>query len=212
MFHRLVELISLIATYLIDQFGITGLFLGMVLESACIPLPSEVIMLTGGFFVAKGIFSFWEVVAAGVVGNLVGSIFIYWVGANGARSLLEKYGKYIFLNLKHLEKSEAWFAKYGEWAAFIGRNLPFIRTFISLPAGIARMKFSRFCLFTFIGCLPWNIALTYLGYSLGANWTEVETYVRPVSYGILIIVILIALRFLYKAIRQNRKGKIHDIK
>jgi membrane protein DedA with SNARE-associated domain len=203
MLHHVVELISQIATSLIDQLGIFGIFIGMVIESACIPLPSEVIMLTGGFFVAKGTFSFWEVVAAGVIGNLVGSIIIYWVGANGARTLLEKYGKYVFLNLKHLEKAEAWFAKYGEWAAFIGRNLPFIRTFISLPAGIARMNFFRFCLFTFLGCLPWNIALTYMGYSLGANWTKVEAYMRPVSYGILVIVILIALRFLYTSIREK---------
>jgi membrane protein DedA with SNARE-associated domain len=207
MLHRLVELISLIATYLIDQLGITGIFLGMVLESACIPLPSEVIMLTGGFFVAKGMFTFGEIVAAGVLGNLVGSILIYWVGAKGARTLLEKYGKYVFLNLKHLEKSEAWFTKYGEWATFIGRNLPFIRTFISLPAGIARMNFGRFCLFTFLGCLPWNIALTYMGYSLGANWTKVEAYVRPVSYGILLIIILLALRFLYTAFREKRASK-----
>ena len=207
MLHRLIELISLIATSLIDQFGILGIFIGMVLESACIPLPSEVIMLTGGFFVAKGTFSFWEVVAAGVIGNMVGSILIYWIGAKGARTLLEKYGRYVFLNLKHLEKAEAWFAKYGEWAAFMGRNLPFIRTFISLPAGIARMNFSKFCLFTFLGCLPWNMALTYLGYTLGSNWTEVEGYVRPVSYGILLIIILIVLRFVYGAIRERARQK-----
>jgi membrane protein DedA with SNARE-associated domain len=205
MAHRLIEFISLIATYLIDQFGLAGIFIGMVLESACIPLPSEVIMLTGGFFVAKGTFSFWGVVAAGVIGNFIGSIIIYWIGAKGARSLLEAYGKYIFLNHKHLEKSEAWFAKYGEWAAFFGRNLPFIRTFISLPAGIARMNFARFCLFTLLGCLPWNIALTYLGYSLGANWTKAEAYVRPVSYAVLVIIILIIARFLFKAILEKRK-------
>jgi membrane protein DedA with SNARE-associated domain len=182
-----------------------GIFIGMVLESACIPLPSEVIMLTGGFFVAKGTFSFWGVVAAGVIGNFIGSIIIYWIGAKGARSLLEAYGKYIFLNHKHLEKAEVWFAKYGEWAAFFGRNLPFIRTFISLPAGIARMNFTKFCLFTLLGCLPWNIALTYLGYSLGANWTKVESYVRPVSYVVLVIILLIIARFLFKSILEKRK-------
>jgi membrane protein DedA with SNARE-associated domain len=205
MAHRLIEFISLIATYLIDQFGLMGIFIGMVLESACIPLPSEVIMLTGGFFVAKGTFSFWGVVAAGVIGNFIGSVIIYWIGAKGARSLLEAYGKYIFLNHKHLVKAEVWFAKYGEWAAFFGRNLPFIRTFISLPAGIARMNFTRFCLFTLLGCLPWNIALTYLGYSLGANWTKVESYVRPVSYAVLVIILVIIARFLFKAILDKRK-------
>jgi membrane protein DedA with SNARE-associated domain len=205
MAHRLIEFISLIATYLIDQFGLMGIFIGMVLESACIPLPSEVIMLTGGFFVAKGTFSFWSVVAAGVIGNFIGSIIVYWIGAKGARSLLESYGKYIFLNHKHLQNAEVWFAKYGEWAAFFGRNLPFIRTFISLPAGIARMNFTKFCLFTLLGCLPWNIALTYLGYSLGANWTKVESYVRPVSYAVLVIILLIIVRFLFKAILEKRK-------
>jgi membrane protein DedA with SNARE-associated domain len=203
----MIAFISSIATYLIDQFGIIGIFVGMVLESACIPIPSEVIMLTGGFFAAKGTFSFWEVVSAGVIGNMVGSILIFWIGVKGARLLLEKYGKYIFLNHKHLEKAESWFSKYGEWAAFFGRNLPFIRTFISLPAGIARMNFTKFCLFTLLGCLPWNIALTYLGFSLGANWKIVESYVRPVSYVILVIILLFIIRFLNKAFRENRMSR-----
>jgi membrane protein DedA with SNARE-associated domain len=203
--HQIIESISAIATALVNQFGLFGIFLGMVLESACIPLPSEVIMLTGGFFAQKGNFSIWEVALTGVIGNEVGSILIFIVGFKGARSLLERYGKYLFMNQQHLMKAELWFSKYGEWTAFIGRNIPFIRTFISLPAGIAKMNFTKFCIYTFLGCLPWNFALTYLGYSLGENWKLVESYVRPVSYGVLFVIIACIARFIYKAIKEHKK-------
>jgi len=205
MIHRFIDFISFIATYLIDHFGILGIFIGMVLESACIPLPSEVIMLTGGFFVEKGMFNFWEVAFTGVIGNLVGSIIIYWIGAKGARSILEKYGKYIFLNEKHLSQAENWFAKYGEWTVFFARNLPFIRTFISLPAGIAKMNFKKFFFFTLLGCIPWNIGLTYLGYTLGSHWNLVETYLKPLSYLIMALIVLWIVRFVYKVTREKMK-------
>jgi membrane protein DedA with SNARE-associated domain len=178
----------------------------MILESACIPLPSEVIMLTGGFFAEQGTFSFWGVVAAGVMGNVLGSILIFWIGAKGARSILDKYGRYVLINPKHMHQAEVWFSRYGEWAAFLGRNLPFIRTFISLPAGISRMNFHKFCIYTFLGCIPWNMALTYLGYKLGENWHIVESYIRPVTYVICALVLILVLRFLYKTIREKKKG------
>lgn len=206
MLHAVIEAISSAATYLINAFGIMGIFVGMIIESACIPLPSEVIMLTGGFFVQQGTFSFWEVVAAGVIGNVVGSIVTFRIGASGARPLLEKYGKYILLNPKHIELADRWFAKHGEWAAFIGRNLPVIRTFISLPAGISRMNFAKFCVYTFLGCIPWNMALTYLGYQLGQNWRIVETYTRPVTYVIAALIMIAVIRFVYKAAGSSKRG------
>ncbi|CAM2870706.1 DedA family protein [Paenibacillus sediminis] len=211
MLHSLIEFISSIAAYFVQSFGVVGIFMAMMLESACIPLPSEVIMLTGGFIVHQGSFPFWEVVCAGVLGNLVGSMLIYWVGAKGARSVLEKYGKFILLNHKHLRQSELWFKKYGEWTAFFSRNLPFVRTFISLPAGISGMNFYKFCMYTFLGCLPWNIALTYLGYKLGENWKIVESFIHPVTYGVIALMILLIARYVMKAMRQKKQLTLYKL-
>jgi membrane protein DedA with SNARE-associated domain len=207
MLNHLIEFISNNTTTLIDQFGLSGIFIAMVLEGACLPLPSEVIMPIGGFFVEKGTFHLWEVVCAGVLGNLIGSIIIYWIGTRVARSILVKYGKYFFMSQKHIENSETWFFKNGEWATFFGRNLPFIRSIISLPAGLSKMNFMKFCLYTILGCVPWNFALTYFGYSLGANWKAVDSYVQPVSYGVLIITFLLVFWFIYKAVREKNKKK-----
>lgn len=203
MLHQLIEWLSSIATGLIETFGHWGVFIGMAIESACIPLPSEVIMLFGGFKAEEGLLSFWPVVWAGVFGNLFGSVVTYWIGANGGRQFLIKYGKYVLIKEKHIHDADRWFAKYGDWAAFFGRNLPVIRTFISLPAGIARMNFWKFTLFTFVGCIPWNWALTYLGFKLGANWASVEPYIKPFSYGILGLLIVLGCWFLFKSYRSR---------
>jgi membrane protein DedA with SNARE-associated domain len=203
MLHHLLEWLASVATNLIETLGHWGVFLAMIIESACIPLPSEVIMLFGGFKAAEGVLSFWPVVAAGVFGNLVGSVVTYWIGAYGGRQLLLKYGKYVLINEKHIYQSERWFNKYGEWAAFFGRNLPFVRTFISLPAGIARMNFGRFVIFTFIGCIPWDLALTWLGFKLGANWGEVEPYIKPFSYALAALIVLLILWFFVKSFRTR---------
>ena len=187
--HQLIELLTTFVTSLVNTFGHWGVFIGMTLESACIPLPSEVIMLFGGFLAAQGTLSFWGVVWAGVFGNLAGSVLAFWVGAHGGRPFLEQYGKYILFNRDHLDKADRWFYKYGEWTVFFGRILPVIRTFISLPAGIARMNFVKFLVFTLIGCIPWNIALTYMGLKLGQNWQSVEPYFRPISYAVVLAII-----------------------
>ncbi|MFC3797985.1 DedA family protein [Cohnella sp. GCM10012308] len=162
--------------------GVWGIFVGMVLESACIPIPSEVLMLSGGVLVAQHSLTFAQAVAAGVLGNLIGSVIAYYAGAIGGRRLLERYGKYILFNEKHMDHAQRWFDKYGQRMVFLTRMLPFIRTFISLPAGIARMNAGKFVLFTFLGCMSWNIALVYLGYRLGDHWDAVEKFMHPVSY------------------------------
>lgn len=203
LLHQLIEWLAHIATLLIDTFGHWGVFIAMVIESACIPLPSEVIMLFGGFKAEEGVLSFWPVVWAGVIGNVVGSVLTYWIAANGGRQFLIKYGKYVLIKESHIYVADRWFAKYGEWAAFFGRNLPLIRTFISLPAGLARMNFWKFTIYTFVGCLPWNYAFTYLGFKLGANWAVVEPYVKPFSYGFLVIIILLVIWFLIKSFRTR---------
>ena len=204
MLHQGIELLTSIATGLINAFGHWGVFIGMVLESACIPLPSEVIMLFGGFLAAQGKLSFWGVVWAGVLGNVVGSVIAFWVGTKGGRPFLQKYGKTILFKKDHLDKADRWFYRYGEWAVFFGRILPVIRTFISLPAGIARMKFPKFLVFTLIGCIPWNIALTFLGLKLGQNWQSVEPYFRPISYVVIIAIICAIIVFLFK----NTRGRL----
>ncbi|MHA6529547.1 DedA family protein [Paenibacillus sp. BAC0078] len=189
--HQLLAWISETALSLVNTLGIWGIWIGMILESACIPIPSEVIMLSGGFLVAQGSLSFVEVVVAGVVGNLIGSMIAYYVGRAGGRRLLDKYGKYILLNAHHMEQAERWFARFGEGTVFFTRMLPFIRTFISLPAGIAGMKGWKFIVFTSLGCIPWNMALVYLGYRLGGNWSIVEQYLRPISYAVCGVVVLL---------------------
>lgn len=201
--HQIVAWISDTALNLVNTMGLWGIWIGMILESACIPIPSEVIMLSGGLLVAQGTLTFTEVVAVGVLGNLIGSIIAFYVGAVGGRRLLEKYGKYIFFNARHLEQSQRWFDRYGESTFFFTRMLPFIRTFISLPAGIAGMKAWRFVLFTFLGSLPWNMALVYLGYRLGDNWSIVETYLRPVSYIICAAVVLLLIVWLVRRKKEH---------
>lgn len=203
MLHQLAHLLTSIATGLISALGHWGVFIGMVLESACIPLPSEVIMLFGGFLAAQGMLNFWGVVWAGVLGNVVGSVIAFWVGSNGGRPFLQRYGKYILFNNAHLDKADRWFQRYGEWAVFFGRILPVIRTFISLPAGIARMRFPKFLAFTLIGCIPWNIALTYLGLRLGQNWPSVEPYFRPISYVVAAAIICAIVLFFFRNIRRR---------
>jgi len=208
--HQLLTWISETALQLVNTMGIWGIWLGMILESACIPIPSEVIMLSGGWLVAQGSITFMEVAVAGILGNLLGSVIAYYIGKAGGRRLLEKYGKYILMNEHHLEQSERWFKRYGESTVFFTRMLPFIRTFISLPAGIAGMKAWKFIVFTALGCIPWNLALIYLGYRLGDNWSIVEQYIRPISYTVCGIVLLLLLWWLvrrYRMISSARNKK-----
>jgi membrane protein DedA with SNARE-associated domain len=215
MFHMIIDQLTYLAITLTETFGYWGIFVGMIIESACIPLPSEAIMLFSGFMVASGMLNFWVVVAAGVLGNLTGSVLTYWVGASGGRSLLLKYGRYVLINAQHIEKADRWFYRYGDWTVFFTRNMPVIRTFISLPAGIARMNFAKFFIYTFIGCIPWNIALTFLGFKLGKNWHSIEPYFRPVSYAMLAVLIAGAAWFFYQNLNnrkevRNNKSKVLD--
>ena len=182
----------------IGNYGLWAVFWGMVIESACIPLPSEIIMPVAGLFVATSAkivgFNIWTVTLAGTIGNVVGGIIAYYVGKTGGRKFVIKYGRFIFLSEKHLNHAEAWFRKRGEWTVFFSRMLPGVRTFISLPAGVAHMHFGRFVVYTFLGSLPWALALTYLGYFFGHNWEALSGYLHKANFvlwglGILAIVI-----------------------
>jgi membrane protein DedA with SNARE-associated domain len=160
----------------ISMFGYGGIVLTMAIESACIPLPSEIIMPFSGYLVTTGQFTMMGVTLAGAIGNVVGSVAAYYAGIWGGRPFVERYGRYFLVSRKDLDLADRWFQKYGEAAVFFSRMLPVVRTFISLPAGIARMNFPRFVLFTFIGALPWCYLLAYIGVKMGERWDQLRDY------------------------------------
>jgi membrane protein DedA with SNARE-associated domain len=209
-------------TKTILDYGYLAVFVLMVLESACIPIPSEVTMLFGGAlanatFVASVAggeqhhLNFVLVGLAGAVGNLVGSWIAWGVGYAGGRPLIERWGRYVFLRPHELDRAERWFERHGPAAVFVSRLLPVVRTFISLPAGIAEMPLLRFSVYTFIGCLPWTFALAAVGYALGSQWTKVEHVLKPVSYAIAAVVVVWAVVwFLRRAAEARRTGARAD--
>ena len=160
------------ATDVVEQLGLPGVFILMLLESACIPIPSEATMLFAGFNVSKGEYSLVAVTLVGSVANLVGSWVAYAVGYYGRVDLIEKHGHRVFIKPHHLVVADRWFERHGDATVFFTRMLPIVRTFISLPAGVAKMPFIRFSVLTFLGCLPWVFALTFIGQQVGENWTD----------------------------------------
>lgn len=191
MITTIIESLSSIARHLIDALGYGGIVLGMAVESLNIPLPSEALMTFAGALVAEGRFSFPLVVLAGAVGNVIGSVGNYYLGAKGGRPLIEKYGKYVLVHPKDLETADRWFAKYGLFAVFFTRMLPVVRTFISFPAGVSRVRLLPFVLLTFAGSLLWSALLAYLGYTVGENY---ETTIRPIfkQFDLVIGVLVVA--------------------
>ena len=200
----MLEWLEHFITDYLGQYGYQAVFVLMVLESACIPIPSEVTMVFGGFLVSRGELDFFWVAMIGTLANVVGSWLAYWVGLRGGRPLIERWGKYIFLRKHELDRAEAWFERRGEMAVFVSRLLPVVRTFISLPAGVARMPFGKFTLYTFLGCLPWTFALTWGGYVLGRNWETVLKYGEPISWARAIAVVAIIAWWLVKRARAKR--------
>lgn len=165
----------------------------MAIESACIPLPSEIIMPFSGFLVYTGRFNIWLVSLSGAFGCVVGSAVAYWAGMVGGRPFVEKYGKYILISHHDLDLADRWFLKYGNFAVFFSRLLPIVRTFISLPAGIARVNFPKFITYTFLGSLPWCYALALFGFKLGENWKSIKYYFHKFDIVIGAIIILAAI-------------------
>ena len=194
----IVETITDFAIYLIESLGYWGVFIGMTLESACIPIPSEVIMTLAGFVVYEGKMSLIGITIVGVIGNLTGSLIAYFVGLKGGRPFLEKYGKYVLISHNRLEMAHNWFERYGNEAVLISRVLPIIRTFISLPAGIAEMDLKKFIIYTLLGSLPWCFALGYIGVMLGPNWNIIEKYFRYMDILVVIGAIVVVAYLIYK--------------
>ena len=191
------------AVDVIDAMGYAGVFFLMLLESACIPVPSEAIMLFAGFSVSEGSMSLFGAVTAGVLGNVVGSWIAYAVGYYGRLELLDK-NRFIHINRKHLEWADSWFQRHGDVTVLVARCLPIIRTFISLPAGVARMPFWRFTVLTTIGCIPWVLMLTLIGRSVGDNWEEWRDKLHYLDYAVIAIAIG---GLIYWLIRRRRTPK-----
>jgi membrane protein DedA with SNARE-associated domain len=175
MVAKIIGILSSFIVATISAMGYWGIVLLMAIESACIPLPSEIIMPFSGYLVSKGELNLWGVGVAGAVGCVLGSLVAYWAGMYGGRPFIEKYGRYILLSRHDLDLADRWFAKYGEVIVFVSRLLPAIRTFIAFPAGVARMNLTRFIIYTFAGSLPWCLGLAYVGQKLGEQWDKDET-------------------------------------
>ncbi len=175
MIGKIIELLSVFIVATIARLGYAGVVLLMAIESACIPLPSEIIMPFSGYLVYTGRFNLWAVGVAGAFGCVVGSLVAYWVGMYGGRPLIEKYGRYILLSNHDLDLADRWFDRFGEVIVFASRLLPAVRTFIAFPAGVARMNLKKFVIYTFAGSLPWCIGLAYVGQRLGEKWDKDPT-------------------------------------
>ncbi len=208
-----VEFVSNFTINLIGSLGYWGVFIGMSLESACIPIPSEIIMPFSGFVVWQGNtnMTLIGITIIGALGNLTGSLIAYFVGLKGGRPLLEKYGKYLLITHSKLELADSWFLKYGGEAVLISRVLPIIRTFISLPAGIGRMDIKKFILYTFIGSLPWSFALGYIGVQLGPNWEIIRGYFHTLDIIVAIGLLGIIGYLIYKYKGKSRKMNSKDL-
>ena len=210
MIARIIEILSVFIIATISAMGYWGIILLMAIESACIPLPSEIIMPFSGYLVSTGQMNLWLVGIAGAVGCVVGSMVAYWAGMYGGRPLIEKYGRYVLLSKHDLDIADRWFAKYGEAIVFTARLLPAIRTFIAFPAGVARMNIPRFIFYTFAGSLPCCLGLAYIGQKLGEKWNKDETlktWFHRFDFVIGIIGLLLAGWWIWRHVKHLRQDR-----
>ena len=218
----LIDWLVQICTDFIGNAGLPAVFLLMTLESACIPAPSEAIMLFAGFAVSAGTISIpaltlfgqtissqtmslLAIVAAGVLGNILGSWIAYAVGLYGGRPFIDRYGKYVLLRHHHLDLAERWFDRWGAPAVFFSRMLPIVRTFISLPAGVARMPFWKFTLYTALGCIPWVFMLGIVGLKVGENWEDIRAQLHYADY--LVVAAIVGLIVWWAIKRRRTRGE-----
>jgi membrane protein DedA with SNARE-associated domain len=191
-----------LAVDVVAELGLVGIFVLMVLESACIPVPSEATMLFAGFNVAEGQYSLVTATAVGSVANLVGSWIAYGIGRAGRVDLLEKHGRKLHIKQSHLDLADRWFERHGDATVFFTRLLPIVRTFISLPAGVARMPFWRFTVLTLAGCVPWVLMLTYIGQAAGERWESWKDSLHYVDYAVAAAIVV---GIVYLVVRRRRR-------
>lgn len=215
MFNNISDLITQLVTNIYLVTGLFGIVIAMALESCCLPIPSEVVMPVAGVMVAAhqplpGTNAAWPLLGnlalvslAGAVGCLVGSIAAYWIGRTGGRSLLLKYGRYVLISRHDAEQADRFFQRWGNAAAFFSRLLPVVRTYISLPAGIAEAHFATFCLFTFLGSFPWCLALAYFGAQLGKSLGTVSSVLHWLNIVILAIAAISIALYIWRRMRAR---------
>lgn len=207
MTEKIIEFLLPYITGLISALSYPGIALLMAIESACIPLPSEIIMPFAGFVVAQGKMNLYLAATAGAIGCNLGSLVAYWVGAYGGRPMVEKFGKYVLLSRHDLDRVDGYFHKYGDITVLVGRLLPVVRTFIALPAGIARMPQLRFHLYTFVGSWPWCFALAYLGMKAGASWNSPDSKLKHILHRadafILLLIVAAIVWFVWSHWKQR---------
>jgi membrane protein DedA with SNARE-associated domain len=207
MIGRIIEILSVFIVATISRLGYAGIVLLMAIESACIPLPSEIIMPFSGYLVYAGRFNLWLVGIAGAFGCVVGSLAAYWVGMRGGRPLIEKYGRYVLISSHDLDLADRWFDRFGEIIVFASRLLPVIRTFIAFPAGVARMNLKKFVIYTFAGSLPWCIGLAFVGQRLGKEWDTnptLKNLFHRFDFVIGIVIVLAAVWWIWRHIKHVR--------
>jgi len=189
----------------ISQLGYAGIFFLMMLESMIVPVPSEFVMPFAGFLVAQGSFNGILVILVSTLGSITGSLLFYYIGKTGGHTLVQRYGKYVLVNLEDIKKTEAWFTKRGDLTIFVARLIPVVRHLISLIAGIGKMNVRKFTIYTILGAALWNGILTYLGILLGQHWAEVSQYMENLDLIILLLLIIGVLYFVYRHLKRRKK-------
>jgi membrane protein DedA with SNARE-associated domain len=208
MIARLIEILSAFIVATISTLGYSGVALLMAIESACVPLPSEIIMPFSGYLVYTGRFNLWLVSIAGAFGCVVGSLVAYWIGMYGGRPLMEKYGKYLLISPHDIDLADRSFARFGEIIVFASRLLPVIRTFIAFPAGVARMNLKKFVIYTFLGSLPWCLGLAYVGQKLGEQCDKdprLKSLFHRFDFVIGILIVAAATWWVWRHVKHSRK-------
>lgn len=215
MLTHLTDAISLFVTNLYMATGLLGIIIAMAIESCCIPLPSEIVMPVAGFLLythkllpgVNFLLGLFLVALAGAIGCLLGSIVAYWIGYSGGRPLMLKYGRYVLISQHDADRADSFFQRWGSATTFFSRLLPVVRTYISLPAGIARMPFAKFCLYTILGSLPWCLLLAYLGTILGAHTSQLSTVFHSLDVVILVAVVALLALYIWRHIRNDRQAR-----
>jgi len=203
--HHILEALGHFVVTVISTLGYAGVVVCMAIESACIPLPSEIIMPFSGYLVFTGRFSLWWVSVAGAFGCVVGSVAAYYLGAYAGRGFIERYGRFVLVTRHDLDLADRWFAKYGHAAIFVSRLLPVVRTFISFPAGVARMPMLPFLLYTFLGSLPFCALLAWVGKVLGENWNTLRKYFHGADLVIGALLLAGAIYWVWRHVTILRK-------
>ncbi|WP_231639552.1 DedA family protein [Sphingomonas profundi] len=210
MFEHILGWVAGLIVGFISATGYLGIVLLMAIESACIPLPSEVIMPFSGYLVSTGRFDLWAVATAGAIGCNLGSILPYEAGKRGGRPVVERWGKYFLVDLHDLDRAERFFARFGSIATLIGRLLPVVRSFIALPAGVARMPLVKFHVYTFVGSWPWCFGLAWVGRELGEHWNSdprIKALFHRADLIIGIAIVLAVGYFLYRRLAKRRAAR-----